>query len=82
MDCCEYQAELQAFTGKLFNGDITPVLFELLCTTDYMDELLNFLREVKVNVHTERSNKTTDTESGNRLSVEDWFSKFDELKPV
>ena len=83
MECCEYTSELQAFTGQLFTGDITPVLYDLLKTTDHVNELLNFLRgEVKSNVHPKRPDKVTNTESSNGLSIEDWFSKFDEFKPL
>lgn len=39
----DYKTELEDLTGKLLNGDITPVVADLLRATPYKDELLRYL---------------------------------------
>lgn len=40
-----YMEELEALTGTVYRGDITPVVFELLKNTHDMKGLLSFLNK-------------------------------------
>lgn len=38
-----YQADLEVLTHKLYKGDLTPIVFDLLKDTIYLDSLIHYL---------------------------------------
>ncbi len=76
-----YSDELQAFTGQVFKGDITPIVFDLLKPTDRIEELLNYLRGVS-DVCVKRTSQISINEGDNRFDIEEWFSQFKQLQPL
>ncbi len=75
-----YQEELEALTGKVFTGDMSPIVFDLLSPTHNLASLYNYLTGVKL--QNDNVNNTRDTlreESNNRPSFEKWFRKCERL---
>ena len=76
-----FYEELESLTGKVFKGDITPVVFNLLKTGNHVEELLRYLRDDEEGA--DDYNNTTENavrkESNNRPCFEEWFSNAEQL---
>ena len=76
-----YIKELEALTNKVLSGDITPVVFDLLADTKYLDSLYRYL--TGGNFSYGDNNNDTDTavrEEGNdRPCFKEWFRNFERL---
>lgn len=68
-----FQNELEAITGMIFKGDITPVVFDLLKDSPNLDKLYTSLtNEV---IESKDDNKDV-LEVEAAPSFENWFSSF------
>lgn len=72
-------AELTTVTGKIFSGDPTPLIYELLKDTKDMRGLLEYLTGGKVNVSNNKFDSTVRKKSSDRLSLEEWLAGCEKL---
>lgn len=71
------KSEIEFLTGKLYNGDLTPVVYELFKDTKDRNGLLCVLQEVTgEHVYRNDTIETEDQKDNHRLSFEEWFSGF------
>lgn len=71
--------ELTALTGKIFVGDPTAIVFELLSTTSDKVSLLAFLTGGKPDVSNNKPCTTVREKSSDRFSFAEWLSGCEEL---
>lgn len=76
-----YRQELESLTGKVYTGDITPVVFDLLSETRYLENLYQYL--TGGNISYVDNNNDTDTvvreKSNDRPCFKEWFRNFERL---
>ena len=65
--------ELQELTNKAIQGDITPVVYDLLKSTCYKADLLRYLGTVK-------KDEDKPAEVKPAVSFKDWFNTFEEVR--
>ena len=65
----KYLDELQAHTGEVLRGDITPVVYDILKDTKDIDGLIDMLRGVK-HVHNKKSDTISCDQSSHGYSIE------------
>ena len=71
--------ELTALTGKLYCGDPTRLVYDLLRCTEYKRELLCHLTGGGYNVNNDESCTALREESDNRPCIEKWLAGCEEL---
>lgn len=75
-----YKAELESLTGKVFNGDITPIVFDLLKDSKHVVELVKYLSKGELsNVVINKPNNAVRKEDYDRPCFEKWFSNAERL---
>lgn len=75
-----FQREVEALTGKVYNGDVTPLVYEVLQSSSHLDKLLVYLRkENEPNVCNNESHTTLREEGNNRPCFKEWFSGCEQL---
>lgn len=75
-----FQCEIEALTGKIYKGDVTPLIYDLLKTSPHLDKLLVYLgKEIKPNVCNNEFDTTLREEINNRPCFEKWFEQFEKL---
>lgn len=73
-------AELELALQKVFTGDITPLVYDLIKDTQYKRELSAFLKgKVNSNVYIDTTDSTSREKDNNRCSFEEWLSNCPEL---
>lgn len=73
------RTDISLLTGKLISGDITPMVFELIKDSPYVD---NFIKEYKdylpkersINVSEQDANTNTSKDSPAGLDFEEWLA--------
>lgn len=76
----EVVCELEALTGKVYRGDVTAVVFDILKDTPHLDHLLAYLSEEKlVNVRDNKPNTTVREEDSDRPCFEKWITRCKRL---
>lgn len=73
------QEELIAVSGKMYVGEPTAIVYDLLKDTDAMDALLSHLTGGVYNAGYNKPNTTVREEGRNRLSIEEWLGRCQEL---
>lgn len=66
-----YKDELEEITGKLYNGDLTPLVYDLLKTSEDLESLLLYLTGEEVAKVEEVVNVPKPAPS-----FENWFNNF------
>ena len=75
-----YQEELEGLTGKVFVGDLTPLVFDVLKASPHLDKLLVYLdKENSKHVRNNKPNTTPRDKSDDRPSFAKWFAGCEEL---
>lgn len=75
-----YKNELESLTGKVFNGSITPIVFDLLKDSRHLDKLIKYLNKgEKPNVDNNKSDNPVRKENNNRPCFEEWFRNAERL---
>jgi hypothetical protein len=71
-----YKEELEELTGKIYNGDLTPLVFDLLKESPYLDVLLHELtgKEITAKPEDEVQQPTA------APKFEDWFKNCKRLR--
>ncbi len=70
-----YKNELEELVGKLYNGDMTVLVYELLKDTHDMDSLLEYLTGERP----ESNLDVVEEEIHNTPNFRDWFSSCTEV---
>lgn len=79
-DSNDYKTELESLSGKVFNGDITPIVFDLLKDSKHIDKLIEHLRKGdKKHVNNNKPNNTVRKKDYDRPCFEKWFSNAERL---
>lgn len=71
--------DLEAMTGKLIKGDITPIVYDMIKDSQY---ILEFVKEYdsqwkeEERVIHEKQNTDSDTNRTTGVSIEDWISEY------
>lgn len=67
-----YKSELEELTGKVFSGDLTPMVFDLVKESVFKTELIKELTGEDFIV--ERDDEPAELETV--VEFDDWFSRF------
>lgn len=71
-----YKAELEDISGKIYNGELTPLVFELLKDSPHLEDLLKELTGSSIldkpEVHIEKPVSAP--------KFEEWFNGFQKLR--
>ena len=71
-----YKEEIEELTGKVFNGDLTPLIFDILKGSVFKEDLIEELTGEKFVVSKE--NEVVEIEPV--LDFEEWFNQCKQLK--
>lgn len=78
--------DLEALTGMLIQGPITPIIYNLLKDSPYKEDILEYKdlisKERRDSINVSKQNASTDisTEADSRSSFEEWLADIG--KPV
>lgn len=81
----EIVSEIELYTGKLIEGDLTPIIFEMVQDSPDIIGLIRYLdkQEGKVtDVHFDRPSETTRDDCVNRPDFEVWCSECEVIMPI
>ena len=72
--------EVTTVTGKVFKGDITPLVFEMFEESKDIPALIAYLNGGNtVDVNIDKSDTLVRKKSSNRLSTKEWLSNCEQL---
>ena len=71
--------ELTTLTGKIFSGDITPLVFELFKDANDIPALIAYLGGGEIDANNHKPDKVVREEGCHRPSVEEWLRKCEQL---
>lgn len=75
-----YQDELEALTGKVYSGDLTPVVYDLLADSPHLSSLYTHLTGEKIhNDNDNNTHKALREKSSDRPCFEKWFRNCERL---
>lgn len=75
-----FYEELESLTGKIFQGDLTPIVFDLLKESQSVEDLLRYLKkEENSDVDSNETQDAVRKESYNRPCFEEWFLNAEQL---
>lgn len=69
----QMQRDVEELAGKLFNGDMTPIVFDLIKKTKYKDQCLEYLGCKQKEI-------SKDEEQTEKLDFTSWFNSFKEVR--
>lgn len=75
-----HQLELESLSNKVFTGDITPIVFDLLKESRHLEDLVSFLSKGdKTHDSNNNTQETVRKEDYNRPCFEEWFRNAERL---
>lgn len=77
MDNIQY--DLEALSKKAYNGNPTPIIFELLKTSEHIDKLIQYLSGEEINDNCNKPDIVIRKEDFDRPCFKEWFSHAERL---
>lgn len=77
------RSELEILKGSLIRGDATPIVYDLIKDSPFIEDILEYStisKGEKENVHKKRSVGDASINSGSGSAFEDWFKN--EVQPI
>jgi hypothetical protein len=78
-DVSIYHTELEVLTGKIYRGDLTPIVFDLIKSSNHLSAFKAHLCKENKNANNNNTVKTVQQESYDRPCFEKWFSQCERL---
>lgn len=76
----KYQDEIELITGKVYNGDLTPIVFDLVKDSRHLDSLYQYLTgEILKHDINNNTGKVVRAQDSDRPCFEKWFKQCERL---